>query len=31
MWGTSLQANAVHASDAPETAEKELAIVFGED
>jgi nucleoside-diphosphate kinase len=31
MWGTSLQANAVHASDAPETAEKELAIVFTED
>jgi len=31
MFGTSLQANAVHASDAPETAEKELAIVFTED
>jgi nucleoside-diphosphate kinase len=31
MYGTSLQANAVHASDAPETAEKELAIVFTED
>jgi len=31
MYGTSLQANAVHASDAPETAEKELAIVFGDD
>jgi nucleoside-diphosphate kinase len=31
MYGTSLQANAVHASDAPETAEKELAIVFDED
>ena len=31
MFGTSLQANAVHASDAPESAEKELAIVFTED
>lgn len=31
MYGASLQTNAVHASDAPETAEKELAIVFGED
>lgn len=31
MYGTSLQANAVHASDSPESAEKELAIVFGED
>lgn len=31
MFGTSLQANAVHASDAPESAEKELAIVFPED
>ncbi len=30
MFGTSLQANAVHASDAPESAEKELAIVFPE-
>jgi nucleoside-diphosphate kinase len=31
MYGTSLQENAVHASDAPDTAEKELAIVFPED
>jgi nucleoside-diphosphate kinase len=31
MYGTSLQANAVHASDSPESAEKELAIVFSED
>jgi nucleoside-diphosphate kinase len=31
MYGTSLQANAVHASDAPGSAEKELAIVFPED
>ena len=31
MFGTSLQANAVHASDAPESAEKELAIVFPDD
>ena len=31
IFGTSLQANAVHASDAPESAEKELAIVFPED
>jgi len=28
MYGTSLQRNAVHASDSPESAEKELAIVF---
>ncbi len=28
MYGTSLQMNAVHASDSPESAEKELAIVF---
>ena len=31
MYGRSLQANAVHASDSPESAEKELAIVFPED
>ncbi len=31
MFGTSLQANAVHASDARESAEKELAIVFLDD
>jgi nucleoside-diphosphate kinase len=31
MFGTSLQANAVHASDSPESAQKELAIVFRED
>lgn len=31
MYGTSLQANAVHASDSPASAEKELAIVFGDD
>ncbi len=30
MYGTDLQRNAVHASDSPESAEKELAIVFGE-
>ncbi len=30
MYGSSLQANAVHASDSPESAEKELAIVFPE-
>ncbi|MDD3641849.1 MAG: nucleoside-diphosphate kinase [Candidatus Krumholzibacteria bacterium] len=29
MYGTSLQANAVHASDSRSSAEKELAIVFG--
>lgn len=29
MYGTSLQYNAVHASDSPESAKKELAIVFG--
>jgi len=28
MYGTSLQENAVHASDSSESAEKELAIVF---
>lgn len=28
MWGNSLQNNAVHASDSPESAKKELAIVF---
>ncbi len=31
MYGTDLQRNAVHASDSPENAEKELAIVFGDD
>ncbi len=31
MYGRSLQANAVHASDSPESVEKELAIVFTED
>ncbi len=31
MYGASLQTNAVHASDSPESAEKELAIVFFED
>ncbi|HMA77414.1 MAG TPA: nucleoside-diphosphate kinase [Candidatus Krumholzibacteriaceae bacterium] len=31
MYGTDLQENAVHASDSPESAEKELAIVFDED
>lgn len=31
MYGASLQTNAVHASDSPESAEKELAIVFPED
>ena len=31
MYGTDLQRNAVHASDSPESAEKELAIVFPED
>ncbi len=31
MYGTSLQRNAVHASDSPESAEKELAIVFSEE
>ncbi|MGD1049107.1 MAG: nucleoside-diphosphate kinase [Candidatus Krumholzibacteriaceae bacterium] len=30
MYGTDLQRNAVHASDSRESAEKELAIVFGE-
>ena len=29
MFGKSLQNNAVHGSDAPESAKKELAIVFG--
>ena len=28
MFGTSLQENAVHASDSPESAERELGIVF---
>ncbi len=31
IYGTDLQRNAVHASDSPESAEKELAIVFGGD
>ncbi|MBN2071381.1 MAG: nucleoside-diphosphate kinase [Candidatus Krumholzibacteriota bacterium] len=31
IYGASLQTNAVHASDSPESAEKELAIVFSED
>jgi nucleoside-diphosphate kinase len=31
MYGTDLQRNAVHASDSPESVEKELAIVFPED
>lgn len=31
MYGTDLQRNAVHASDSRQSAEKELAIVFGED
>ncbi len=31
MYGRSLQANAVHASDSPESAEKELAIIFPEE
>ncbi len=30
MYGTDLQRNAVHASDSPESAQKELAIVFAE-
>jgi len=30
MFGTSLQRNAVHASDSTESAKKELAIVFGD-
>ncbi|MFQ5510566.1 MAG: nucleoside-diphosphate kinase [Candidatus Krumholzibacteriia bacterium] len=29
MYGKSIQNNAVHASDSPESAKKELAIVFG--
>ena len=29
MYGSSIQNNAVHASDSPESAKKELAIVFG--
>ena len=31
MYGTDLRHNAVHASDSPASAEKELAIVFAED
>ena len=31
MYGTDLQRNAMHASDSPVSAEKELAIVFTED
>jgi nucleoside-diphosphate kinase len=30
IYGQSIQQNAVHASDSPESAEKELEIVFGE-
>ena len=30
MYGSSLQNNAVHGSDAPESAKKELAIAFGD-
>lgn len=30
MYGKSLQNNAVHGSDSPENAEKELAIAFGD-
>jgi nucleoside-diphosphate kinase len=30
MFGISMQHNAVHASDSPESAKKELAIVFGD-
>ena len=30
MYGSTIQNNAVHASDAPESAKKELAIVFGD-
>jgi nucleoside-diphosphate kinase len=30
MYGISIQNNAVHASDSPEAAKKELAIVFGD-
>ena len=30
MYGSSIQNNAVHASDSPESAKKELAIVFGD-
>ena len=30
QYGASLQNNAVHASDSPESAKKELAIVFGD-
>jgi nucleoside-diphosphate kinase len=29
MYGKNLQNNAVHGSDAPESAQKELAIAFG--
>lgn len=29
MYGSSIQNNAVHASDSPQSAKKELAIVFG--
>jgi nucleoside-diphosphate kinase len=31
MYGTDLRMNAVHASDSPESAEKELAIAFPEE
>jgi nucleoside-diphosphate kinase len=30
MYGTTIQHNAVHASDSPEAAKKEIAIVFGD-
>jgi nucleoside-diphosphate kinase len=30
MYGKNIQNNAVHGSDAPQTAEKELAIAFGD-
>ncbi|MBI4720792.1 MAG: nucleoside-diphosphate kinase [Chitinivibrionia bacterium] len=30
MYGTSIQCNAVHASDSPEAAKKEIAIAFGD-
>ena len=30
MYGTNIQRNAVHASDSPEAAKKEIAIIFGD-
>lgn len=30
MYGSTIQCNAVHASDSPEAAKKEIAIVFGD-